>query len=251
MLRKIAYAVFSFIVIFGFCGCPNLDLNFASFMAYTAQSLAGMASDTETYNGSTGSTGSSLSTMSVSSTEDPDQEGWVIVARTFATTTIRAQYRFLRENEEVILAQTLSELYAIADAEAKKMEFIETITSSKGQFNCTLTFTRDNVGQKGGYVDGTASGENSMGGTFSATLSDVRGKGDGSGILTGGTITATFTSAKGKTWSVTMTYSSDGSADGTITGPTRTATIHLNPDRTGYYEDADGRHELEPPVSAI
>jgi len=242
--------------VFVFCNtsCNRIDYTFAAIMAGVGQMCGGMASDTESFNSAppSGTQSSGMSIMSINKSNAPTlgSDGWISNSKAFLGRTLSWRYQFLDENSVAVTSDTVLGVWNEAQVRAKRMHFIETFVGPHGTFNADLWFTRDNVGQKGGTVSGSCSGSNDEGGSFSATFNSLRGKGDGSGTLVGGTITASFSSVRGKACSITMTFKSDGSADGKITSGSYSADIHLNPDKTGYYTDSEGKHEIGTPVRA-
>jgi len=59
-----------------------------------------------------------------------------------------------------------------------------------------------------------------------------------------GSISLSLTSDVYGNWTVVLTFNADGSADGTITGPGYSATVHINADGAGTYTDSSGTHTI-------
>ena len=239
-----------------FTGCENSAENISGTVANFAQMFAGMASDSESFNGTSASALATGYRIAASTATDPvpDSNGWVDISVSYAGTSIEVQFRFLDDQGAPITAATLAELYTAADLSALTMEFKEDASGPYGgTFTCDLDFTRNSVGVKGGKVSGTASATGPLGGSASATYTELEGKGDGSGIIVGGSLSVTYTSPRGKEWLLNLSYNSDGTAEGTIEGPVYKGTIHLEPNGSGSYTDTDDneQHDLTAPQTAI
>jgi hypothetical protein len=263
----------AFILCLNGCEQDGSEGSYAETVAGFAQMLAGMASDTDSYNGEATSQSQSMSAMGDSQRQiavTNSTSTWMAdVSTTTGKVTIVVawsiwseagsisahriiEFVFKDDEGDPIIANNIIELY-IAAVIAKSLEWSDDYTGPfGGTYSVDLVFMRDVAGQPSGTVSGTASGTGPAGGVYAATLTELEGSGDGSGILTGGSLTASFTSPGGKEWAVLLTYNDDGSADGTISGPDYSGTIHLNANRTGSYTDDDDseEHNLPAPASA-
>jgi hypothetical protein len=134
----------------------------------------------------------------------------------------------------LIAPATLSE-WNTANADTKTMRVI----ASKWGAVFDATFTLNVLGN----LD--FSGGGSMAGTLKYTLGDrvFACTYSNFSMTAGGVFSGTVTALMGS-WRVALTFNSNGSVDGTITGPEYTATIHVDQNGTGSYTDSTGTHTI-------
>lgn len=182
--------------------------------------------------------------------------GWITQQISSQDGTITIKYRWLTADGTPITGENLTAIYISAMTDAKKFAYQFNMSGSI-EGGSSFTFTSDmlvtytTVGDldmdDGGSVSGTMTMVDSVCGTFNITLSNVtatKSATTGKPIVNSGTITVTYNSADYGTWTVNLTFNSDGSADGTITGPGYSATMHVNADGTGTYTDSSGTHAI-------
>ncbi|MBI5574060.1 MAG: hypothetical protein HY919_05870 [Elusimicrobia bacterium] len=128
--------------------------------------------------------------------------------------------------------------------DSAKLQVKISATYSYGTFSGD--FTVDNVNEK---MSGTITSSDPIGGTFTATLTDITyDKSGTTGIPTGGTMTISGSSG----YSGIFTFGKSGTTytcDGTISyGGQQVATVNLTYDATGkytgYYTDGTGTHPI-------
>lgn len=135
----------------------------------------------------------------------------------------------------LIAPATLEEWDTVATANTKTIVVI----AEKMGAVVNLTFTLNVLGNldlSGGMTMTGTLKYTENGKTFTCTYSNFSMTGAG---VFSGTAAAVMGS-----WSTAITFNANGSADGTITGPEYTATIHVNQDGTGSYTDSLGPHTL-------
>jgi hypothetical protein len=242
------------IMLFAVTGCENASPELlGTTLAGIAQTLNTMSADAEGFNGNQNNVQSfSMSAMgasvAVSTTPTIGTDGWVTLSRSAMGTTVEVKFSFWTAGNSVLTAPTLAELYTLADTSAKTLRLNKNINSTVyGTFASTLTYTRDMMGSRNGAIDGECTGTGPNGGTVSGTFTGIRGKGDGSRTCIGGSLSVVFTSPRGKTWELSLTFNSQGQADGAIVGPNYNGTLHLEPNNTGYLTDSGGQHDLTAP----
>ena len=232
------------VVLFSGCEQSKTQSGDPSIAVYIqkADSMADSSASTASGSGSgISSMGISIMNYSVMEMTGPDGEGWV-------TSEAGIKFRFYDQYDNLITSDTAIGTMIEGVKRGAKWNVLFNVTSSPESFDFSGTLIPKTIGNcDDGYDIESAivTGSNSSTGVqLNLTYSNIVYETGSTIKAISGTIIGTINKA-GETWNISVTYKSDGTANGSITGPNDySATVHLNADGSGYYEDGEGRHDI-------